>query len=250
MIRIIPLLLIKGSSIVKTVMFDECRVVGDAVSTVKIFSNRMADEMVVLDIEAGRKQGTDLNFELLERISRDCNMPIAIGGGIKSSEDAKRLIRKGADKVVVNSMLFENTDEVSVLVRDLGSQAVVLSIDIRKSGDEYYVYTSGGKVQQKATLDDVIAMANELEVGEVLLNSIDRDGVMQGYEIDLIEYVAPKLSMPLIVAGGCGNSSDCIKAVEAGASAISAGSIFHWIGESIITLKEDLLESGIQVRLK
>ncbi len=245
--RIIPILLLKGSSIVKTVNFENSRMVGDAVTNVKVFSNRMADEMLIVDIEAsslGR-----INFHLIKRLAAQCVMPITIGGGMSSLEDADKLFRSGADKVLINSYFYTDPSLISKIVNIYGNQSVVFSLDVKCINGSYMaVKNSGTKITEYRAIDAAI-LAVEKGAGEIIVNSIDRDGVMKGYDLELISSISAAVNVPVIAAGGCGSKEDCVLAIEAGASAVSAGSIFHWVGESIISLKEYMKNKGIEVRL-
>ena len=246
--RIIPVLLIKGNSIVKTVQFKEPRVVGDAVATVKVFATRKADEMIVVDIEA-TKRG-NINIDLIERISKSCNMPLSIGGGIQSIEDADALFRVGADKVIVNSKFYSDKNVIKELSQKFGEQAVVFSLDVRRSKGSTKAFSNGATFNSGKRAIDAAQEAIAKGAGEIYLNSIDQDGCMQGYDLELIEEISSQVSVPVVAAGGCGDKTHCIDVIKAGADAVAAASIFFWVGESIITIKEHLKSNGVEVRLK
>jgi len=245
--RIIPILLIKGSSVVKTVRFKDVRMVGDAITNVKVFSSRMADEMVVVDIEATSKGR--INEALIKRLARECVMPLTVGGGIKTVEDAEKLFRSGADKVVLNSEFYLNPKIISEIADKYGQQAIVFSLDI-KNTDLGAVATSNSATNiHKLSALEAAVKAVEFGAGEIILNSVDRDGTMEGYDLELISEISSAVDVPVVVAGGCGSKEDCVEAVKSGASAIAAGSIFYWIGESIISLKDYMRQNGIEMRL-
>jgi len=244
--RIIPILLLKGSSVVKTVQFQEERVVGDAITNVKVFSNRMADEMVIVDIEATSKKR--INDQLMKRLAAQCVMPLSIGGGVHDIASADTLFKSGADKVVVNSAFYLDPTLLSVLAQKYGSQSVVFSLDVKESNGEYGCVSNSGCEDQYISPVVAAKMAEDYGAGEIILNSVDRDGVMQGYDTELINSVSCAVDLPVIAAGGCGCEADCVEAINAGASAVAAGSIFYWIGESIISLKEYMNDNGIEVR--
>lgn len=246
-IRIIPILLLKGNSVVKTIRFKDSRIVGDAITSVKIFSNRMADEMVIVDIEA-----TDrgcINEDLIKRLSASCNMPLSIGGGVKTIKEADTLFRSGADKVVINSEFYSNPNLLTQVANKYGVQSVVFSLDVKKIDGRYMSVSHSGSKINDITALDAAHDAVQAGAGEIILNSIDLDGVMEGYDLELVKLISSKINIPVVAAGGCGGKEDCVSAANAGASAVAAGSVFHWIGESIITIKEHMNVNGISVRI-
>ena len=244
--RIIPILLLKGSSVVKTVNFAEPRMVGDAITNVKVFSNRMADEMMIVDIEATARGS--INDALIRRLARQCVMPLTVGGGVNSLADAEVLFRSGADKVVINSAFYQAPELLTQVADKFGRQAVVFSLDVRKTEEGYRAVSHSGEKLQGLALD-VAQQAVERGAGEIVLNSVDGDGLMQGYDLELVSLIGQAVDVPVVAAGGCGRKEDCVSVVEAGASAAAAGSIFYWVGESIITLKEHMSNNNIEVRL-
>ena len=246
-VRIIPILLLKGNSLVKSVNFSDHRIVGDAMSAVKVFSRRFADEMVVLDLDA-REKGS-INIELLKRISAECNMPLTFGGGIDSMEKADQAFFCGADKIIINSSLHKNPQLISKIASKYGSQAVVISIDVKNEQDNFIPYHSNGEIKSDLTLKETISLAHDLGAGEILANDIDNDGVMKGFNMKFVLELRDKIDLPLIIAGGCSNITDFKKAFDVGVEAVAAASIFHWIGESIITIKKALHEDDIAVRM-
>ena len=245
-IRIIPILLLKGNSIVKSVSFENHRMIGDAVTAVKVFSNRKADELIILDIEA-YKNG--IQFDLLSRLSSYSFMPLTIGGGIKSVDDVKRIFNNGADKVTVNSLYFEDQSIVRKIVSTFGSQAVCLSLDVKKINNEYKVFYNSGNSKSKISLENALEQAENIGIGEILINSIDQDGRMNGLDQNLIKASRNITNLPLIACGGCGGLNDFALSIDNAANAVAAGSIFHWKGESIITIKEYLYSKGYNVRV-
>ena len=247
-VRIIPLLLLKGNSLVKSVSFSNHRIVGDAISTIKVFSRRFADEMIILDLDAREKNC--INTNLLERISSECNMPLTFGGGIDTIEKADRAFYCGADKITLNSAFFTNPEIASDIANKYGSQAVVLSIDIRKENNNYKIYQKNAtEPVENFKLEEAIKLAKDMGVGEFLINDIFNDGLMTGFDLQYIEDLRKKIDLPLIVAGGCSSIKDFEDAFKLGVDAVAAGSIFHWIGESIIGIKENLYEKNINVRM-
>lgn len=248
-VRIIPCLLFKNRTIVKSVKFDEHRMVGDPTTVARVFNQRNADELIFLDI-ISTINNTEPNFKVIEDIAQECYMPLTIGGGIKTIEHVDKLFEIGADKVSINSATIERPDLITEISNKYGSQAVIASIDAKKTDCGYKVFTSCG---QKETSFSPIELAKKVEllgVGEILLNSIDNDGVMNGYDIELIRSVSEAVNIPVIVAGGCGKLQDFVEAVKQGnADAVCAASIFYFVGESIITAKNYMSNKGINVRL-
>ena len=244
--RVIPVLLLQGSSVVKTIGFGNPRIVGDGVSCVKVFSKRLADELVLVDIQA--TQLNRINKTLISRLAAECVMPLTVGGGIKTVKDAQQLFDCGADKIVLNSEFFSNPSLVTEIAKRYGSQAVVFSLDAKVMSGKYYAVAVSATHTLGLTAREVAIKACEYGAGEVFLNSVDRDGLMGGYDLDLISMISDAIEVPVIVAGGCGKKEDCVAAINAGASAVAAGSIFHWVGESILSIKECMERSGIEVR--
>jgi imidazole glycerol-phosphate synthase subunit HisF len=246
--RIIPVLLIKGSSVVKTVKFKEPRVVGDSIATVKVFAARKADEMIIVDIDASNRGS--INIALIKRISKSCNMPLSIGGGVKSLEDADSLFQAGADKVIVNSAFYSNKNIIKKIAQKYGEQAVVFSLDAKSINGKMQAVANNSNLETKMSVSDAAISAVDCGAGEIYLNSVDRDGCMGGYDLNLVEEISKSVTVPVIAAGGCGKKEDCVDAIKSGADAVAASSIFFWAGESIITIKDQLLNNGIEVRLK
>ena len=245
--RIIPILLLKGNSVVKTVQFQEPRIVGDAITNVKVFSNRMADEMVIVDIEATDKGR--INDALIRRLAKQCVMPLAVGGGVRTLDDAEQLFRSGADKVVVNSAFYHTPDVLTKIAGKYGKQAVVFSLDVKHTKAGMMAASNSANQVHEIKAVDAAQKAVKFGAGEIIFNSVDRDGTMEGFDLNVVQEISKAVDVPVIAAGGCGSKDDCVAAIRFGASAIAAGSIFYWIGESIITLKEYMSHEGIEVRL-
>jgi len=245
--RIIPVLLIQKSSIIKTINFKNARIVGDALSTAKVFSKRMADEMVIVDIDATKN--TFINFSLLERISKFCNMPLVLGGGITSLQDAERLFKSGADKIIIDSEFYRNKNLINTLSKKYGSQSIVFSLDVKKVDGKYYGFSNSGNIFSNINATEIAKQVEDLGAGEILLNNIDEDGKMNGFDLDLINNISCITKVPVVAAGGCGSKLDCLNAINSGANAIAAGSIFFWVGESIISIKKYLRQNDVNVRL-
>jgi len=241
------MLLLKDSRLVKTIRFDEFRDVGSPVTTAKIYDAQRADELLFLDIDAS-EQGRGTLKEIVQRVSQECFMPLGVGGGIRSIQDIKELLASGADKVVINTAAVEHPEFVRHASRKFGSSTIVVSMDIKEDNGVYRVYTHGGS---KATDLDPVTWAKEVQdlgAGELMINSIDRDGVMEGLDIPMIEKVKAAIQIPLIVGGGVGKLDDFKKGFDAGASAVAAGSIFHFTDQSVIKTRKFLVGLGCSVR--
>ena len=229
--RVIPALLLKGQGLVKTVKFKEPKYLGDPINIVRIFNDKEVDELVLLDITATpEKRGPQ--FDLLKNIASEAFIPLAYGGGIRSMDDVKKLLSIGIEKLIMNTSAVETPSLVREVADHAGSQAAVVSMDVKKGLlGKYEVFTHCG---QKKTGLDPVKHAVEMErmgVGEILINSIDRDGTMQGYDVDLVRKVADAVSVPVVACGGAGNLSHVSEVIKQGhASAAAAGSIFVFQG--------------------
>jgi cyclase len=226
---VIPCLLLRGTGLVKTIRFSDARYVGDIVNAVRIFNEKEVDEIVVLDIEAHLGKG--INFQLISEVASECFMPMCYGGGVTSVEQMKRLFNSGIEKVSINTALHENPKLLEAGARQFGSQSLVAAIDVKKGLlGRYSVVSHGGKRKQTS---DVVAYAKLVEragAGEIFLNSVDRDGTMQGYDLELVQRVTQAVRIPVIVSGGAGKVTDFAAARRAGASAVAAGSMFVFHG--------------------
>jgi cyclase len=230
--RVIPCLLLKGQGLVKTVKFKNPKYVGDPVNAVKIFNDKEVDELIFLDIEA-TAEGRRPPIKLISEIASECFMPLSYGGGLRDLEDIKTIFNLGVEKVIINSYAIENPSFVNEASRLYGSQSIVVAVDVKKkSKDKYEVLSRSGN--KKTGLDPVehVMRMERLGAGEIFLNSIDRDGTMQGYDIELIKRITETVSIPVIVCGGAGKIEDFVDAVKkGGASAVAAGSLFVFHGK-------------------
>jgi cyclase len=230
--RVIPCLLLKGQGLVKTVRFKNPKYVGDPINAVKIFNDKEVDELIFLDIEA-TVEGRRPPIKLISEIASECFMPLSYGGGLRNLEDLKGIFNLGVEKVVINSYAVENPHFVKEASKRYGNQSIVVAIDVKKnSWGKYEIFIHGGKRKTKLDLLDQVREMERLGAGEILLNSIDRDGTMQGYDIDLIKQVTEAVSVPVIACGGPGKIQDFVEAVrKGGASAVAAGSLFVFHGK-------------------
>jgi cyclase len=230
--RIIPCLLLRNNGLVKTVKFKDSTYIGDPINTVKIFNEKEVDELFFLDIDATKLQ-KEPSYDLIQNIASECFMPFAFGGGIHSLQQIERIIKSGAEKVIINTYAFLKKDFLAEAVRQFGSSTIAVSIDVKKEflkGNVVYV-----KDGTQSTGLNPVEYAKRIEdegAGEILINSIDRDGVMGGYDIELIKSVSNSIKIPVIACGGAGTLDDFRLAVrEGGASAVAAGSFFVFHGK-------------------
>lgn len=230
--RVIPCLLIRGHGLVKTRKFKDAVYVGDPVNAVRIFSEKEVDELVILDIDASR-EGREPNYELIAEIAGECFTPMAYGGGIRSLDQVRRLIRCGVEKVVINSAATESTDVIRQAADVFGSQAVVGAVDLKRTLlGAYKVMAKSATVETKLQLETHLQHLVQAGAGEIFINSVDRDGVMAGYDLPLIRSVTKSVSVPVVACGGAGTIEHLEQAVrEAGASAVCAGSMFVFHGK-------------------
>lgn len=247
--RIIPCLDVDGGRVVKGVEFESLRDMGDPEEQAARYNREGADELVVLDISASR-EGRATFLETIERVARQLNIPLTAGGGIRSMEQGQAVLRAGADKVTVNTAVVERPELISELARQFGSQAVVLSMDVKRGDGGWTVFVRGGK---EATGLDAMAWARqgvERGAGEILLTSIDRDGTCSGFDCDLTAAIATAVNVPVIASGGARTFDDFLDVFQRGhAEAALAASIFHAEVHSIGALKRFLAERGVPMRL-
>lgn len=230
--RVMPCLLVRRGSLVKTIAFERPSYVGDPVNAVHIFNEKEVDELILLDIGA-TPAGDPPDFEMIGQIASEAFMPVAYGGGIRTLEDAKRVLNLGIEKVVINTRAFERLAIVTEVAQEYGSQAVVVSIDARRRlQGRYEVYIRGGTL---ATGMGPVEYAERMEAagaGEVMITSIERDGTMQGYDLDLVRTVSGAVQVPVIASGGAGSVADFGRAVREGAAACAAGAMVVYYGRN------------------
>jgi cyclase len=229
--RIIPCLLVHEGGLVKTQRFRDPKYVGDPINAVKIFNEKEADELMVLDIDA-TTSGAEPNFRLIAQFAAECRMPLCYGGGIKTVEQAKRIIGLGVEKVAVSSAALSNPELISEIAVGIGSQSVVVVLDVKKnflSGNEVFI-NNGLKGTGRSPID-VARQAEQLGAGEVVVNSIDRDGKMGGYDLTLAQQVRKAISLPMTVLGGAGSLADIGQLIATcGVVGAAAGSLFVFKG--------------------
>jgi cyclase len=224
--RIIPILLLKNRGLYKGIKFKNHKYVGDPINTVRIFNEKEVDELIIFDIIAS-KENKQIDFDYIKEIVSEAFMPIGYGGGIKSIEDAKKLFSIGIEKIVLNTGAILNSNLVKELVGMFGSQSIVFSLDVKSTflGGKK-VFIKSGTVNTKLNPLEVALKMQNLGVGEIILNDIDRDGTFMGYDIELIKTISSKLNIPLVASGGARNLNDFKLAKVAGAHACAAGAMF------------------------
>lgn len=230
--RVIPCLLIRGNGLVKTRKFKDAVYIGDPVNAARIFSEKEADEIVVLDIDASR-EGREPNYELVAEIAGECFMPMAYGGGVRSLEQVRKLIRSGVEKVVINSAAVDSVGIITEASDVFGSQAIVAAVDVKRTLlGGFRVLAKSASVETRLKLEVHVRQLVAAGAGEIFLNSIDRDGMMAGYDLDLVRSVTQHVNVPVVACGGAGTVNHLIEAVrDAGASAAAAGSMFVFHGK-------------------
>ncbi len=230
--RVIPCLLLRGNGLVKTKKFKDAVYVGDPVNAMRIFSEKEADEIVVLDIDASR-EGREPNYELISEMAGEAFMPMAYGGGVRTLNQVRQLIRSGIEKVVINTAATESAGLIRAVADVYGSQAVVGAVDVKKTlFGGYRIVTKSATVDTKLDLQEHVRSLAQAGAGEILVNSVDRDGMMAGYDLPLIQMVAQSVNVPVVACGGAGSVEHLRQAVkEGGASAVAAGSMFVFHGK-------------------
>lgn len=229
--RVIPVLLLKDKGLVKSLQFKAHRYVGDPINAVKIFNDLKADELVFLDIMATR-ENRSIPLDFVHRVGDEANMPFAVGGGIRSIKEIKAIINAGAEKVVINSYAAENPDFIRQAADEFGSSTVVVSMDIKKKFlGKRQVYVAGGTKATGKLPTEWAKLMEEKGAGEIIVNSVEHDGMMQGYDEELIREVAGAVTIPVVALGGAGSLNDFRGAIRnAYASAVAAGSLFVFHG--------------------
>lgn len=245
--RIIPCLLLTKNDLVKTINFKNPNYIGDPINAVKIFNEKKADELFLLEINASVKK-YEPNFELIKKIARESRMPICYGGGIKNLEQAKKIFNFGIEKIALSSAIFQNINIVSEISNYSGSNSTVVVLDIKKVENEYFIFIHNGKKKLDLDIASLIKELQNLGMGEIVINSIDKDGTMQGFDYDLIDTLIDLIKVPITILGGAGSFQDIKNSVEKyGSIGISCGSLFFYKGPRKAVLlnypkKEDKLK--------
>jgi len=246
-IRVIPIILIDGFSALKTINFHQRRNLGSPITAVKTYNTRNVDELIILDIDAS-KQNRKIDYFLIKDMAKECFMPLTIGGGVESIEDIQALLNVGADKVAINtSALKKGLSFIKKSASIFGSQCIVGSIDYIKTSKGFFVFDH---LESKTLNLELCYWSKQLElagVGEILINSVQDDGSMNGYDLDAIKMVLGEVNVPVVVAGG-GNISSAIDVVKIGASAVAASSIFNFTHITPNDIRQELKKNGYPTR--
>ncbi|MBT7010170.1 MAG: imidazole glycerol phosphate synthase subunit HisF [Flavobacteriaceae bacterium] len=247
--RIIPCLDVKNGRVVKGINFVDLKDAGDPVEQAKIYSDGGADEICFLDITASNENRETI-YEVVERTSKKCFVPLTVGGGVRSVDDINKLLNCGADKVSINTAAVENPEVIIESSRRFGSQCIVVAIDAKKNSDKWEIFTHGGRNNSGINAIEFAKKMEDSGAGELLVTSMDRDGTQVGYDIDLMLKISSKVNIPVIASGGVGNLDHLVEGIKLGkASAVLAASIFHYGTHSVKEAKEYLDSKGIPVRI-
>jgi imidazole glycerol-phosphate synthase subunit HisF len=230
--RVIPILLYRNNGLYKSIKFDKYTYIGDPINAVKIFNDKEVDELIFLDIDS-KADDSDPNFELIKEIATECFMPICYGGRISNINQIRRILSLGVEKVSINKKAVTDPKFIKSAVEEFGSSTIVISIDVKKNfWGNYEIFIDNGKRNTKI---DPFSFAREMEkigVGEILLNSIDKDGTMSGYDIELITELTSSINLPVVACGGANSIYDFKNAIKNGnASAVAASSMFVYYGK-------------------
>lgn len=242
--RIIPTVLNKHGTLVKGEQFRADRVIGDSFQASRIFGMRGVDELIICDVTATDDR-RDPDYEKIKKLSDRFFTPLTVGGGIRDEIQVRQLLRSGADKVCINTAALENPNIISHLSNKFGSQCITVSIDVKNG----YVYSRSGKVGHMIKALDWAVQVASLGAGEILLQSIDRDGTMKGYDLDMIKVIARNVSCPVIASGGCSGYEDAYYAIMCGASAVAAGALWAFTDCTPKGMAEYLNGRNVEVRL-
>jgi cyclase len=245
-IRIIPVLTFNGFALVKTKQFENPRMLGNPVQAARVYNSRGVDELIFVDILAS-KQSRKINLKIVREVIKECFMPVAIGGGINSIEDINDLLQIGADKVVIKTAALKNPEFIKKSSNFFGSQCISISIDVIKKNDEYYVHNDFG-IEYKMT--EYIKVVQDLGVGEIILNNVNNDGMMNGFDHLLLNNAHHVSNVPIVYIGGGGNLSHFVDLFEhTCCNAVASGSIFHFTQFTPLDIKNSLKNIGKSVRM-
>lgn len=249
LVRIIPCLDVDGGRVVKGTQFKDLRDAGDPVELAALYDREGADEIVFYDITASHEE-RDTATELARRAAEEVFIPYTIGGGVRTADDMRAMLRAGSDKVSVNSAAVKTPNLIDEGAERFGSQCVVLSVDVkrRESGSGWEVHLNGGRLNTGLDAVEWLVEGERRGAGEYVLNSMDSDGMESGYDLDLISEVAEKTNLPIIASGGAGHPDHMVAAVEAGASAVLAASIFHFGEYTVREVKDHMSKAGVPIR--
>ena len=245
--RIIPCLDVSGGRVVKGVHFEALRDAGDPVEQAARYDAEGADELVFLDISATTDERRT-TLDMVSRVADTVFIPFTVGGGIRTVDDARLVLRAGADKIAVNTAAVRDPALVQRLASSFGSQCVVAAVDVRRRGNRYGVMVAAGREETPLEAIEWVRHLEQLGAGEILLTSMDRDGTQAGYDLDLLRAASAAVRIPVIASGGAGRLEHLAEALDAGAHGVLAASIFHFEGSSILEARQFLRARGFPVR--
>jgi cyclase len=229
--RIIPCLLVHNKGLIKSVKFNNYKYVGDPINAVKIFNEKVADELMLIDIDATSNE-TEPDYKMIEKIASECRMPLCYGGGIKNANQVKKIFSLGVEKIAISSIAITNPQIISEFSSMVGSQSVVVILDIKKNiFGNYQIYINNGKKLINTNLEEFISNLEKLGAGEIVLNSIDNDGTMNGYDFNLVSQIRKNTTLPITILGGAGSIEDIGALIKNfGIIGAAAGSLFVFKG--------------------
>jgi cyclase len=245
--RVVVCLDVDGDRVVKGTRFVNLRDVGDPSALAERYEQENADEIVLLDISATQEKRRTL-FDLISRTASRLTLPLTVGGGVRSVDDVRAILRSGGDKVGINSAAVADPSLLSRAADEFGSQCVVAAIDVRRENGSWKVYTHGGRQATGLDAIDWTTECVERGAGEILLTSVDRDGTRSGYDVELVRAIAGEVNVPVVASGGAGSPADIVDVLRAGADAALVAGIVHDGVETIASIKEAMAASGLPVR--
>jgi cyclase len=244
--RIIPILTFNGFALVKTKRFNNPRMVGNPVQAARVYNSRGVDELIFIDIFA-TKQNRKINLKIVRDVIKECFMPVGIGGGITSLEDINDLLQIGADKVILKNVFFSNPGFITTAANFFGSQCISISVDVIKNNNEYFIFNDYNKIYK---MIDYIKKVQDFGVGEIILNNVDADGMMNGFDLDLYNIVSQVVKVPIVFVGGGGNLNHYEELFsKTTCNAVGSASIFHFTQYTPLDIKNKLRSIGKPVRI-
>lgn len=246
-IRVIPCLDVNAGRVVKGTNFVDLRDAGNPVEIAKMYNIEGADELIFLDITASSDKRA-ITLDVVKKTAEQVFIPLTVGGGIRTVEDMRTLLKAGADKISINTSAVLNPNLIHDGSRKFGNQCIVVAIDAKKDGDSWVVYTHGGRIKTNLNVIKWVQQCVELGAGEILLTSMDKDGTKDGYDLKLVEEVTKVVTVPVIASGGAGKKEHFVDVCKAGASAVLAASLFHFKQLKISDLKQYMKQNNIEVR--
>lgn len=247
-VRVVPTLLFKDFGLVKGVGFDGRRAVGTPMQAIKVYEMRGVDELVFLDV-AATPNGSGPDFDLIDELADECFMPLTVGGGVRTVDDVARVLEVGADKVCIGTAAIEHPEVVDAAASRFGSQSIVVSIDTYRTDAGPEVRTHCGTQRSSGLLEEVARRMERAGAGELLVQSVDRDGTMSGYDLDSLRTVAGATDLPVVASGGAGSYADMVEALSVpGVGAVAAASMFHFTEQTPSGAKDAMASAGFPVR--